>query len=400
MKKYKLILLFYPLFLTMACNQQNDKSYWITEDVSKKDGRPFHGITSSYMDMIAEMRIHLTKNGDIVTIDYPYEKNMKLSEFKSLTNVRIKDSGELLDSITEVKVEGDLLKINFIYAGTSDDEKSFFVNLIQVNQDKYDAEITRLKKDKEQLLAKVKPVDLSNLDLAVAIPLYFKEENISNAINPVQLADELADMNKDAGPIIQITTDYSFESEIPGQPKENYSVFALENTEKIKLAVANVRKVEFNSIELISDSAAQKLAMILLTKNAKKEDLQSLYKAISANMPNATIITNGLPQYGSEKDKIDLDDFITISFISEQKTIKLSIDVSTDDHKKFAEENAILAYDEQNPQAMKKVFEHYLNLFNQAKVRVYIVSKSFDEVIKTDDKIFNKRTSLADYRWK
>ncbi|WP_026976786.1 hypothetical protein [Flavobacterium tegetincola] len=400
MKKYKLILLFYPLFLTMACKQQNDKSYWITKDVTKKDGRPFHGITSSYMDMIAEMRIHLTKNGDIVTIDYPYEKNMKLSEFKSLTNVRIKDSGELLDSITEVKVEGDLLKINFIYAGTSDDQKSFSVNLIQVNQDKYDAEITRLKKDKEQLLAKVKPVDLSNLDLAVSIPSYFKEENISNAINPVQLADELADMNKDAGPIIQITTDYSFESEIAGQPKENYSVFALENTEKIKLAVANVRKLEFNSIELISDSAAQKLAMILLTKNAKKEDLQSLYKAISANMPNATIITNGLPKYGSEKDKIDLDDFITISFISEQKTIKLSIDISTDDHKKFAEENAILAYDEQNPQAMKKVFEHYLNLFNQAKVRVYIVSKSFDEVIKTDDKIFNKRTSLADYRWK
>lgn len=400
MKKYKLLLLFYPIFLTMACNQQNDTTYWITQDVTKMNGKSFHGITSGYMDMIAEMRIHLTKNGDSVTIAYPYEKKMKLSEFKSLTNVRIKDSGELLDSIYEVKVEGDLLKIKFIYAGTSEDEKSFSVNLVQVNQDKYEAEIARLKKDKEKLLAKVKPVDLSNLDLAVAIPSYFKEENISNAINPVQLADELADMNKDAGPITQITTDYSFESEIPRQPKENYSVFALENTEKIKLAVANVGKVNFNSIELISDIATQKLAMILLTKNAKKQDLQSLYKAISANMPNATIETRGLPQYESDKQQIDLDDFISISFISDQKIIKLSIDVSIDYYTKNASDNIILAFDEQNPKAIKKVFEYYLNLFGEAKMRLYIVSKPFDNVLQMDEKIVRERTSTADYSWK
>ncbi len=384
----------------MACSQQNDKTYWITQDVTKMNGKPFHGITSSYMDMIAEMRIHLTKNSDSIAIDYPFEKKMKLSEFKSLTNVRIKESGELLDSIYEVKVEGDLLKIKFIYEGTLDDEKSFSVNLKQVNQAKYNAEITRLKKDKEQLLAKVKPVNLSNLDLAVAIPSYFKEENISIAINPVQLAEELADMNRLRAPITEITTDFSFESEIPGQPKEKYSVYALENTEKINLPAGNVDKVVFNSIEFISNSATKNLSLILLRKNAKKDDLQSLYKTINSNMPNAKIETKGLPQYGSDKGLIDLDDFISISFISEQKTVKLSIDVSIDYFTKNGGGDVVLDYDEQNPQAMKKVFEHYLNLLSEAKMRLYVVSKPFDEFLKMDQKLFRERPSLEYYQWR
>lgn len=398
MKKYKLALLFYPIFLTMACSQQSEKTYWITKDVTKMDEKPFHGITSSYMEMIAEMRIHLTKSNYNITISYPFEKKMKILEYKSLTNVRIRESGELLDSIYEVKKEGDLLKIKFIYAGTSDDEKSFSVNLIQVNQDKYDTEIARLKMDREQLLAKVKPVNLSNLDLEIAIPPYFKAKNIGSAINPVQLAEELADMNKDRLPLTEITTNSSFESEIPGQTKENYSVFALENTEKINLPVANVGKINFNSIELICHSTTEDLALILLTKNAKKNDLQVLYKAISSNLPNAKIETKGLPQYASDKEVIDLDDFITISFIGEQKIIKLSIDVSLDYYAKNASDDVILAYDEQNPNALKKVFEHYLNLFGEAKVRLYIVSKSFDEVLRMDEKLFRERTSLEGYQ--
>lgn len=400
MKKYQLAFLFYPIFLTMACNQQSDKTYWITKDVTKMDGKSFHGITSSYMEMIAEMRTHLIKNSDSLMVSFPFEKKMKISEFKSLTNVRIRESGELLDSIYEVKVEGDLLKIKFIYAGTSDDEKSFSVNLIQVNQDKYDAEIARLKMDREKLLAKVKPVDLSNFDLEIAIPLYFKAKNVGNAINPIQLAEELADMNKDRLPITEITTNASFESEIPGKTKENYSVFALENTEKISLPVANVGKINFNSIELIRHSTTEDLALILITKNAKKDDLQFLYKAISSNLPNAKIEAKGLPQYASDKEVIDLDDFITISFINEQKIIKLSIDVSLDYFAKHASDDVILAYDEQNPKALKKVFEHYLNLFSEAKVRLYIVSKPFDEVLKMDEKLFRERTSLEDYQWR
>lgn len=400
MKKYQLAFLFYPIFLTMDCSQQSDKTYWITKDVTKMDGKLFHGITSSYMEMIAEMRIHLIKNSDSLIVSYPFEKKMKISEFKSLTNVRIRESGELLDSIYEVKMEGDLLKIKFIYAGTSDDEKSFSVNLIQVNKDKFDQEIAQLKKNKEKLLGSVKPVNFSNLDLALAVPSYFKAKNIGNAINPVQLAEELADMNKDRLPITQITTNSSFESEIPGQTKENYSVFALENTEKINLPVANVGKTNFNSIELICHSTTEDLALILLTKNAKGDDLQFLYKAISSNLPNAKIETKGLPQYASDKEVIDIDDFITISFINERKIIKLSIDVSLDYFAKHASDDVILAYDEQNPKALKKVFEHYLNLFSEAKVRLYIVSKSFDEVLKMDEKLFTERTSLEDYQWR
>ena len=384
----------------MACSQQNDKTYWITQDVTKMNGKPFHGITSSYMDMIAEMRIHLTKNSDSIAIDYPFEKKMKLSEFKSLTNVRIKESGKLLDSIYEVKEEGDLLKIIFIYEGTLDDEKSFSVNLLKVNQAKYDAEIDQLKINREKVLARVKPVDLSNLDLAVAIPSYFKQENISIAINPVQLAEELADMNRLRAPITEITTDISFESEIPGQPKEKYSVYALENTEKINLPVGNVGNVIFNSIEFISPSATKNLSLILLTKNAKKDDLQSLYKTINSNMPNAKIETKGLPQYDSDKGMIDLDDFISISFITEQKTVKLSIDVSIDYFTKNGGGDVVLAYDEQNPQAIKKVFEHYLNLFGEAKMRLYVVSKPFDAVLKMDQKLFRERPSLEYYQWR
>ncbi len=400
MKKYKLILLFCPLLLTMACNGQNSESYWKTQDVTKIDGKPFHGITSSYMDMIAEMRIHLTKNSDSLMISYPYEKKIKISEFKSLTNARIKDSGELLDSVYEVKVEGDLLKIKFVYAGTSQDEKRFSVNLVEVDKDKYGEEVAQLKKEKDKILSLIKPIDFSKLDLSIALPSYFMEENLGNAINPIQLAEELCDMNSVRDLITEITTDFNFKSEIAGKPSETYDVFAIENTEKINLVVANVGKVTFNSLELINRSKKLKPELILLTKNANHDDLQALYKAISSNLPNAKIETKGLPQYGSEKDLIDLDDFISISFIGDQKIVKLSIDVSLDYYTKNGGDDMVLSYDAQNPKAIKKVFEHYLNLFAKAKVRLYIVSKPFDETLKTDENLFRERKSIEYYQWR
>ena len=58
----------------------------------------------------------------------------------------------------------------------------------------------------------------------------------------------------------------------------------------------------------------------------------------------------------------------------------------------------VLAYDEQNPKAIKKVFEHYLNLFDQAKVRLHIVSKPFDETLKTDENLARERNSIANYK--
>ncbi|MEO5911635.1 MAG: hypothetical protein ABIP95_12150 [Pelobium sp.] len=398
MKKYTLILIFFPLLLTMACNGQNNKTYWVTKDVTKADGKLFHGITSSYMDMIASMRIHLIKNSDSLEISYPFEKRMKISEFKSLTNVRIKESGELLDSVYEVKVEGDQLKIKFVYAGTSDAEKKFEVNLVEVDQNKYNEEVAQLKKEREKLLGLVKPVDFSKLDLGIALPSYFKEENLGDAINPIQLADELSDMNSDSGPITEITTDFTFESEIAGKPKQNYDVFAIENTEKINLVVAKVGQVNFNSLELINLAKKENPELVLLTKNVSHDDLQTLYKTISSTMPNAKIETKGLPEFASDKDLIDLDDFISISFIEAQKIVKLSIDVSKEYFAKNALGDVVLAYDEQKPEAMKKVFEHYLNLFEKAKVRLYIVSKSFDEVLKNDENLYRERKSIADYQ--
>ncbi|MFD2287735.1 hypothetical protein GJU39_23040 [Pedobacter petrophilus] len=61
-------------------------------------------------------------------------------------------------------------------------------------------------------------------------------------------------------------------------------------------------------------------------------------------------------------------------------------------------DDVVLAWDEQNPIAMKKVFEHYLNLFGEAKVRLYTVSKQLDEVLKIDKNLFRERTSLAYYQ--
>lgn len=68
------------------------------------------------MDMIAEMRIHISKNKDSLIFNYPYEKKIKISELKSLTNCRIPSTGQLLDSVYDVRVENNKLKTKLLSA--------------------------------------------------------------------------------------------------------------------------------------------------------------------------------------------------------------------------------------------------------------------------------------------
>ncbi|SUJ21169.1 Uncharacterised protein [Sphingobacterium spiritivorum] len=195
MKTYYTILSIILLtMLSIKTYAQDKRTYWKPEKVTKVNNKSMWGITLAYMDMIAEMRIHLSESKDSLYFSYPYEKKIKISDLQSLTDCRLKDTGELLDSIYEVAIEKDTLKIKFNYIGTAEKDNRFSLNMIPVKKGEYNSEVERLKKHKEEILSKIKTIDLSALNLEWTLPDYFKEKGLSD-LNPVQLAEELAEVS-------------------------------------------------------------------------------------------------------------------------------------------------------------------------------------------------------------
>ena len=145
------------------------------------------------------------------TIENVIKKEFDFSSFKRSFHL----SEDLDRDSIGASYENGILKIKFVYSGTANDEKKFSLNMVQVSEDEYAREVARLKKTRNMVLSKIKPVDLSKLNLPIAIPSYFNDPNLGDAINPIQLAQELGDMNRDRKPITEITADYTFESADP-----------------------------------------------------------------------------------------------------------------------------------------------------------------------------------------
>jgi hypothetical protein len=182
------------LFLKNAIGQEVE-SYWKTDNVTRIDNKEIWGVTLSYMEMLANMQIHLTKHGDLLKFSFPDQQEIKLSQFKSITNCRLKQSGELLDSVYAVESEPEKLKIMFHYAGR-DGENRFAVNLLPIESGVYFKEVEKLRNERKKLLELLVPLDLSGLNLSLPIPSYFNPSLNLDILNPIQLAEDLCDIEK------------------------------------------------------------------------------------------------------------------------------------------------------------------------------------------------------------
>ncbi|QQS98242.1 hypothetical protein I6J03_03530 [Sphingobacterium spiritivorum] len=352
---------------------QEKRTYWKLVNVTKVNNKSMWGITLAYMDMIAEMRIHLSESKDSLYFSYPDEKKIKISDLQSLTDCRLKNTGELLDSVYEVAIEKDTLKIKFNYIGTAEKDNRFSLNMIPVKKDEYISEVERLKKHKEEILSKIKTIDLSALSLEWILPDYFKVKELSD-LNPVQLAEELAEVSngfKITSNKIELTKD-----------KNKYNSYGIENINRIGLHAARIHAVNFDNIELVSNVVNSKVEAIIVSQNnMDKSVIRNLFDTISEKLTGDSVAQFGLPMLYDDNTSLGIHSFFSVSWTGKDKIVRLAIDNVPDELFDKEIDNDIALPETYSAADIDKVLRHYLDLIPTSRVRVFIVSKEFDEIL-------------------
>lgn len=365
MKNIKLLLL---VLMIYSCNAQQEETYWKADNVTRENNKPMWGITGAYMDMIANMRIHLSTNNDTLFFSYPYEKKIKMSELKSLTNCRIKANGALLDSIYEVKNEGDKLQIKFWYAGTGENNH-FVLNLVNIDKEKYDEEVKKLKTDKAKLQAMIQPVDMSTVDLSISKPAYFASNIDLNILNPIATAESLADIKS----IFGVIDKHSFEVDDKGKYEYNY--YELLDSDK---PLANIGQINFYNLAFATNVKTNNNDVIVLTQNdVDKNSIKALFSAINSKHTNNTINEIGLPNPHSLIGKE-----YGITWSDKNQIVKLIIKTPDELYYKDSNNGNELT-DKPSTNEIVKVFNHCVDATQKTKVRIIIIAKAFDSLISS-----------------
>ncbi|OCA77228.1 hypothetical protein BBI01_01840 [Chryseobacterium artocarpi] len=375
----KKILLFLSLLvIVISCNGQNKETYWKSDGVEKIDKEPMHGVTLSYMEMLAEMRIHLSKSNDSLIFEYPYMKKIKLSELKSLTGCRLKDTNELLDSVYDVRVEGDQLNIKFHYIGTASKENRFFLKFIKMDKDNYSKEVEKLQNDKKRLLDMIKPIDISGLDLSVSIPEYFKSDIKLDALSPIELAEDLCQIRG----LKTLSTPISFNIKEKG--KFVYHQYGIQNTDKIERTVAAMGNFNFTSLQILTDAERKRVdAWMVAKENKSKKDVQSLLKAIVSKYPKAKITMAGEPStVASKEDVLDIVSKFGIILETDKEVVKLMLKIPEELYDKEGSKEH-LSYKAPSSEVLKR-FEYYVDLTEKSELRLIMSSKKLDDQLASD----------------
>lgn len=371
----KKIILFLILSISMeSCGQETD-TYWKSENVTKIDSKPFSGITSAFMDMIAEMRIHLSTKNDSLYIDYPFEKKIKISEFQSFTNCRIPSTGQLLDSIYDVNISKNALNIKFYYNGTANKEKRFSLNFVNVNKEIFHKEVKKLQEEKSKILHNIINLDLSTLEIPKK-PEYLSGQSKLQQLNPIQLAEELVD-SKNSFQVISNTFSISKDKN-----QLNYANRGMVNSEKLGKIVAHINDINFNNIEYIENEKTKNIDAVFVSKNKmNNNEIIALYNFISNNTTTKNIEQFGLPRLYSEGDSLGIHNFLAITWKTKDKVIKLAIEDVPDKLWNKEIDNNIALKDNYTTNDIDKVFRHYLPLIGKSEIKLFIVSNDFDYLL-------------------
>lgn len=368
----KIISLLSVLIFIISCSGQEKESYWKGQEVTKESKEQMHGVTLAYMEMIAEMRIHLSKNNDSLVFTYPYEKKIKVSELQSLTGCRLKESGKLLDSVYDVRVEGDQLKIKFHYIGTASKDNRFSLNLVKTDQADYIKETETLKNEKKKLIEMIKPADVSGLNIAVNVPEYFRSGANLDALNPVQLAEELCQIKG----VQTLSSSGSFKV---GKEKYNYHQYELGNADKIKRVAATMGPIDFPTLKIVTDQAGNKTdAWMISRENTDKKTIQSIFRSIQSRYPNAAIAAIGEPEIALTKDDVvGIASSFGITMTGNSEIIRIMINIPEELYGK--KQTAT------DSKGALKAFEYYISLIGNAEIEVQMVSRKLYELLNAKD---------------
>lgn len=370
----KIIFVILLAISLQSCAQEKD-TYWKSENVTKIDNKPFLGITSAYMDMIAEMRIHLSTNNDSLYIDYPFEKKMKISEFQSFTNCKFASTGQLLDSIYDINITNNTLNIKFYYNGTTEEEKRFSLNFVNINKEAFYKEVNSLKEEKLKILDNINSIDLSTLEIPKNTE-YLSPQNKLKQLNPIQLAEELVG-NKNSFKVITRTFSISKDKN-----QLNYANIGLENTDKLGKTAAHINDINFNNIEYIENNKTQSIDAVFVSKNKmKNKEIIALYNFISNNITTNTIEQFGLPMLYEEGDSLGIHNFLAITWKTKDRVIKLAVEDIPDELWDKEIDNNIALKDNYTIKDIDKVFRHYLSLIKSSEIKLFIVANDFDYLL-------------------
>lgn len=378
-----------------SCAQEKD-TYWKLENVTKIDNKPFLGITSAYMDMIAEMRIHLSTNNDSLYIDYPFEKKMKISEFQSFTNCKFPSTGQLLDSIYDINITNNALNIKLYYNGTAEEEKRFSLNFVNINKEAFHKEVNNLKEEKLKILENINSIDLSTLEIPKNTG-YLSQQNNLKPLNPLQLAEELVD-NKNSFKVITRTFSISKDKN-----QLNYISRGVENSDKLGKIAAHISEVNFNNIEYIENEKTKNIDAIFVSKNKmNNSEITALYNFISNNTTTKNIEQFGLPILYDEGDFLGIHNFLAITWKTKDKVIKLAVEDIPDELWDKEIDNNIALKDNYTIKDIDKVFRHYLSLIKSSEIKLFIVSNDFDYLLHSKENNPGSKSweNMYDYTFK
>ncbi len=368
MAKTLVLIIFISLIFSLQSCGQKTETYWKAENVSKVNKTPINaGVRMAYMTMIEEMQIHLSKKNDSLFIVYPAMRIMKEKDFTSLSNVHYADNeNKLLDSIYDISINNDSLRIKFYFGGTQNDNR-YVLTFSPIEKQLFIQETQKLQLEKNQLFELLNTVDYSSLDLSTSKPKYFSDEFDLNILNPVQFAEMISVNNEGIQTGIE---QHSFNIQKYGNLK--YTEYYIQRSDLLDFTAARIANVNFNNIKLIYNNIINKTdAIILYQQQLANKDINQLFKTINSKLDNAVINKENL--YSLE-----------ISWTDKHKIVKMIIS-NTSDNRNITDEILLNIGNAKTHLNIEKEIESYIHALEDSETKITIVSKELAEISKSEE---------------
>lgn len=288
MKVLRIFLAFiFIAFFFQNCKSEEPVSYWKMYSWEAVNNQPVEGIKLVFVEMIFDTEMHLVKNGEEISIDYPYRKKMKISDFKSFSDV--KDEGEFLDEIYSIKIEDDSLRIGVGFGKKTD----YIYTFAPMSKAEYENEVKKLNTELEEVRNQLKPVDYSTFDLNIPRPAYFNSVLRTGQTKPYASA-----FTSFAGKTsFEITSaDMDFEK---NNKEYSYNWSFVDDTQDLNFAAAKIGEFSFSNLDYFVNNETKKIEAVVMDQDTKNfTDINNLLSYMNKTL--------GTPSFDPETEDIFL----------------------------------------------------------------------------------------------
>ncbi|WP_121967043.1 hypothetical protein [Myroides sp. N17-2] len=365
------------LFTLSACSQKVEDGYYKAFSFNKVDETLMWGVTTGYMELIAEVVPYIKiEDGDVIT-DFPIETRESLKNFKSFTGATYNEGRSLLDSIYKVNLKNDTLMITFHYAGTSQPTKEFVFKYLPISKEEYNEGVKKLFVKREEVKHSFTTMDLSDLDYKQKRPTYLKDYKSMKAMVDMFSPYE-STSNAD-----QIYTNYRMvDLRTFKDTTYNYKEFEISNSKAINKSVANIDDIVFNDFYVYVDVNMETQGIVLEKNELDKKSIKELFFKLKDKNKNDELTFFGLPKKDKDGVISNIGHQLAVKWYSDLKSVTMIIDNIPESVRDRTDYQKALVTDESSSKQLIHSLIYYLNLMEQADVKVYIISPSFDVVIK------------------